>query len=293
MAVDSRTRSASEVLAAVYDSTNGVLRTSASVVGDVVVDKVKITDGVDNLLVNADGSINTVITGNVALDITAAGGDSIAISDGTDTLQVNADGSVNVVVSNNLLTDAQLRATPIPVSGTVAVSNLPATQPVSAASLPLPTGAASEATLAALNTKVTAVNTGAVTISSALPAGANAIGSVSVSNFPATQPISAAALPLPAGAATSAKQDDEISWLTSIESALAEAGGEALLTTRVDEASSTVTYVGKSYAGTSPATALWRISRITVTGTVTVIEYADGNTNLDNIWNNRAALSYS
>lgn len=52
------------------------------------------------------------------------------------------------------LTDAQLRAVPVPVSGTITVSNtLTDTElrasavPVSAASLPLPTGAASEATL--------------------------------------------------------------------------------------------------------------------------------------------------
>lgn len=52
------------------------------------------------------------------------------------------------------------------------------TQPISAASLPLPTGASTEATLASLNGKVTAVNTGAVTISAALPAGTNVIGHV-------------------------------------------------------------------------------------------------------------------
>lgn len=47
------------------------------------------------------------------------------------------------------------------------------TQPISVASLPLPTGAATETTLSALNTKVTAVNTGAVVVSSsALPSGA-------------------------------------------------------------------------------------------------------------------------
>ncbi len=59
------------------------------------------------------------------------------------------------------LTDAQLRASPVsvsgtfwqpvqPVSGTVAVSNFPVTQAVSAATLPLPTGAATEATLATI-----------------------------------------------------------------------------------------------------------------------------------------------
>ncbi|MDQ3039149.1 MAG: hypothetical protein M3R16_05035 [Pseudomonadota bacterium] len=83
------------------------------------------------------------------------------------------------------LTDTQLRATAVPVTmtsttvtGSVAVTGTfwQATQPISAASLPLPVGAATETTLAALNTKVTAVNTGAVTISAALPAGANSIG---------------------------------------------------------------------------------------------------------------------
>lgn len=56
------------------------------------------------------------------------------------------------------LTDTQLRTSAVPVS---------------LASSPLPTGAATETTLAALNTKVTAVNTGAVVVSSsALPTGA-------------------------------------------------------------------------------------------------------------------------
>lgn len=56
------------------------------------------------------------------------------------------------------------------------------TQPMSAASLPLPTGAATEATLSTLNGKVTAVNTGAVTISAALPAGTNAIGKLAANS---------------------------------------------------------------------------------------------------------------
>lgn len=63
------------------------------------------------------------------------------------------------------LTDAQLRATAVPVSGTV-TANTGLTQPltdtqlratavpVSAASLPLPSGAATETTLSALNTKI-------------------------------------------------------------------------------------------------------------------------------------------
>jgi hypothetical protein len=68
------------------------------------------------------------------------------------------------------------------VTGSVAVTGTfwQATQPISAASLPLPTGASTEATLSQLNGKVTACNTGSVTISAALPAGTNVIGHVVV-----------------------------------------------------------------------------------------------------------------
>ena len=51
------------------------------------------------------------------------------------------------------LTDTQIRATALPVSGTVAVSG---TSAVSAASLPLPTGASTEATLSAASAKLPA-----------------------------------------------------------------------------------------------------------------------------------------
>lgn len=46
---------------------------------------------------------------------------------------------------------------PVDVNGVVSVSNFPSTQPVSATALPLPNGAATESTLAALNTKTPAV----------------------------------------------------------------------------------------------------------------------------------------
>lgn len=82
--------------------------------------------------------------------------------------QTTMSASMPVVIASN--------QSAVPVSGTF----WQATQPVSASSLPLPTGASTEATLAALNTKVTAVNTGAVTISSALPAGSNIIGNVRI-----------------------------------------------------------------------------------------------------------------
>lgn len=115
------------------------------------------------------------------------------------------------------LTDAQLRATPVTVSGTF----YPATQPISATSLPLPTGAATESTLSALNTKIpsspAAEHTTAGSPSSARLSDGSAFydaaktgqlpsalvgGRLSVDGSGVTQPISASSLPLPTGAAT-------------------------------------------------------------------------------------------
>ncbi len=102
-----------------------------------------------------------------------------------------------------------------PVTGTF----FQATQPVSAAALPLPTGASTEVTLALIKAKTDNLDVLLSTRTKpadsqhvTLDAGAAVIGHVvtdtgsttAVSNFPATQPISAAALPLPTGAATEA-----------------------------------------------------------------------------------------
>lgn len=56
----------------------------------------------------------------------------------------------------------------------------------------------------------------------------------------------------------------------------------------------TTAYLGYATPGTSTAAALWRIQKLTFTleGDV-VATWADGNANFDNIWDNRASLSYS
>ena len=98
----------------------------------------------------------------VTLDLGGAGAESLIAG----ALPVTQSGTWNIGSITTMPTT--------PVTGTF----FQATQPVSAASLPLPAGASTETTLAALNTKVTAVNTGAVTISAALPTGTNTIGAV-------------------------------------------------------------------------------------------------------------------
>lgn len=74
---------------------------------------------------------------------------------------------------------------------------------------------------------------------------------------------------------------------------LKTSGTTPTYTTRLDEASATVTYVGNANVGSLDADAAWQIKRITESGTVTKIEFADGEQTFDKVWTNRAALSYS
>jgi len=64
--------------------------------------------------------------------------------------------------------------------------------------------------------------------------------------------------------------------------------------TRIDEASATITYIGKAAPSTETSEAKWSIQRIdTSVAGQTIILFADGNSNEDNIYDNRASLTYS
>lgn len=121
------------------------------------------------------------------VQIAGTAADAIAPVTLADGLLVNLGTNNDVIVSGSVtaigpLTDAQLRATPVPVSGTVSV-----TEPVTVDAVDLDIR-----DLAFASDKVDA-------------SGSTGVG-VTGTFFQATQPISAAALPLPAGAATLAAQ---------------------------------------------------------------------------------------
>jgi hypothetical protein len=80
------------------------------------------------------------------------------------------------------------------------------------------------------------------------------------------------------------RQDDggTTPWLVAEE-------GQAL---RFDGAASPILYLGTAAAGADPAAAVWRIQQIDTTSGVVML-WADGNTQYDNVWNDRASLSYS
>lgn len=120
-------------------------------------------------------------------------------------------------------------------------------------------------------------------------------------------PVSAASLPLPTGAATSANQATANGKLTDIEIWLNDIDGYVSATmdvpnsqitsqrykTIVDEASASITYVGRALPATLTSAASWQISKFELTGNVLEEQTADGDLAFDNIWDNRAALSYS
>lgn len=143
------------------------------------------------------------------IEATAGGNLKVAIEEFDASLPsgTNNIGDVDVVSSvlptgaataanqqTDALTDTELRATPVPVSGTV-TANLSATdnavldqielnqdsQTSILTTIDTDTGNIASGT-SSIDSKITACNTGAVTISAALPAGTNAIGKLAANS---------------------------------------------------------------------------------------------------------------
>jgi len=58
-----------------------------------------------------------------------------------------------------------------------------------------------------------------------------------------------------------------------------------------DTSTAGVTYVGKAVIGSSSASVVWQIKKIYDDSTPS--QWADGNSNFDNIWSNRLSLTYA
>lgn len=90
-----------------------------------------------------------------------------------------------------------------------------------------------------------------------------------------------------AGLATEAKQDSIVSAIQAIPS-----GGDATpYDTLIEDASATITYIGKAVAGTAVGTASWQIKRID-SSSGTAIRFADGVSTFTKVWNSRATYTY-
>jgi hypothetical protein len=62
---------------------------------------------------------------------------------------------------------------------------------------------------------------------------------------------------------------------------------------RLDDAGSGVTYVGNAPAGSATSAAVWQIKKIVELNGDITITWADGDALFDNVYDNRASLSYS
>lgn len=63
--------------------------------------------------------------------------------------------------------------------------------------------------------------------------------------------------------------------------------------TRLDQVDANTLYIGKADPGSVEGAGIWQIQRLTVFGSITSVLWADGDTEFDNIWANRAGLDYS
>ena len=170
------------------------------------------------LAVTQSGTFNiTNISGTVSLPTGAS----------TATLQTTGNTSLNsidtktpalssgrVPVESNLvqgLTDTQLRASAVPVSGTFWQSTQPvsgtfwqATQPVSAVSLPLPTGASTSALQTTGNSSLSSIDAKTPSLSSGrVPVESNLVQGLTDTQLRASAvPVSLSSSPLPTDAAT-------------------------------------------------------------------------------------------
>ena len=172
-------------------------------------------------LTDVTGDINiTAGDLNVQLDHTGANPDSVQIGDGTETVAINAsnemqvrDDSANTSLST-IAGDTTSLDTKMPAQGAaLTAASLPVniasdqTVPISASSLPLPTGAATEATLSSIDTDTSTIAGDTTSLDAKVPAQGAALTAASLPvNIASDQtvPVSAASLPLPTGAATEA-----------------------------------------------------------------------------------------
>jgi hypothetical protein len=66
---------------------------------------------------------------------------------------------------------------------------------------------------------------------------------------------------------------------------------ETAYATRIDDTATPITYIGRATPGSDPTTAVWQIQRVDET-TGTIITWADGDANFNNVWSDRTSLTY-
>ena len=114
-------------------------------------------------------------------------------------------------------------------------------------------------------------------------------------NYPVT-------IAFPTGLAKESKQDDQIVIADAIKTQtdkLTFTNGNLNVNASVSEkllqvdSVGTTTYLGYADAGSLTSASVWAIKKIDEITNDVSITWADGNTNFDNIWDNRLTLTYA
>ena len=64
-------------------------------------------------------------------------------------------------------------------------------------------------------------------------------------------------------------------------------------TVLLDETGAGVSYVGRAAPNSPTSSAVWQIKKLETSGNVFSVSFANGNSEFDSVWDNRASLSYS
>jgi hypothetical protein len=97
-----------------------------------------------------------------------------------------------------------------------------------------------------------------------------------------------------AGLATEQKQIEGNSEIVNLKNSINVINDKLFYECRlVDESNSNVVYKGFANPGALTSQAVWAIQKITNNAGILSYQWADGNKNFDNIWNNRKILPYS
>lgn len=163
--------------------------------------------------------------------------------DGTNKAAVTSSGALKVDLSATTA-----NSTAVKVDGSAA------TQPVSASSLPLPTGAATAAKQPSLGTAGSA-STDVITVQ-----GISSMTALKTDGSAVTQPVSASSLPLPTGAATSANQSTANTSLGNIDTnagtttdAAATAGSTGTISAKLRRISADIDSIKTNTSSATPA----------------------------------------
>lgn len=181
------------------------LLTSSQLLDDVIIaDNAAFTDGTTK--VNMAGYIYDEVAGTALTENDSAASRIDVKRAQVITLEDETTRGRRLTITASNAAKVDGSAVTQPVSGTF----YQATQPISAASLPLPTGAATDAKLDTMITSLQLIDNAMTSV------GTDSIA-VAGTFWQATQPVSAASLPLPSGASTSALQTSSEAILTTID----------------------------------------------------------------------------